>query len=84
MPASFITQIDRKSIYSYRVHVNMDIYALAYIKYQYKLSKFEDAFKATPAITFRKNTSLRQIMGANTIQPKTLKVKVKSKRLTKM
>ena len=47
----------------------MDIYALAYIRYQYKISKFEDAFKATPAITFRKNTSLRQIMGANTIRP---------------
>ena len=69
MPASFITQNDSKSIYLYRVHVNMDIYALAYFKDQYKISKFEDAFKATPAITFRKNTSLRQIMGANTIRP---------------
>ena len=47
----------------------MDIYALSYIKYQYKISKFEDAFKATPAINFRKNTSLRQIMDANTIRP---------------
>ena len=69
MPASFITQLDSKSIYLNRVHVNMDIYALAYIKYQYKISKFEDVFKATPAINFRKNTSLRQIMDANTIRP---------------
>ena len=47
----------------------MDIYALSYIKYQYKISKFEDVFKAIPEINFRKNTSLRQIMDANTIRP---------------
>ena len=38
---------------------------------------FRNVFKATPVIAFRKNTSSRQIIGANTISHKQKLLKVK-------